>query len=261
MSHVGTTRGRSSSTFPSARWARDLGCQRICIVNCALCCVLLLLCYVMPVMCSVLCCVVYSVINSAVSVILRLYRDYVLKCQNNCLVLPPQVCPTAENFTWPDAETRTRCLPIPATFVHFSRLEGQLLLACDLIVFFVTCTVCAVYLKNRHSRLIKASSRELSLMMLCGHVITCFLVVNFVLEPTSATCVMSTGGFHLSFTWSYGPLLVKTNRIYRIFMPGKAITKKPLFIGSRAQVVIAAVLIASQVGKSRLMYSPIPVSH
>lgn len=222
------------------------------------CCIVLS--YACDVFSSVLCCV-FCHQQRSLSGTQAVSCDYVLKCQNNCLVLPPQVCPTAENFTWPDAETRTRCLPIPATFVHFSRLEGQLLLACDLIVFLVTCTVCAVYLKNRHSRLIKASSRELSLMMLCGHVITCFLVVNFVLEPTSATCVMSTGGFHLSFTWSYGPLLVKTNRIYRIFMPGKAITKKPLFIGSRAQVVIAAVLIASQVGKSRFTYSPIPVSH
>ena len=87
-------------------------------------------------------------------------------------------------------------------------------------------------------------------MMLAGNVITCVIVVTFVLEPSLATCIILTAGFHLSFTLTYAPLLVKTNRIYRIFHWGCRAAAKPPFVSSRAQVVIAVCIISVQVRRA-----------
>ena len=84
-------------------------------------------------------------------------------------------------------------------------------------------------------------------MMLAGNVLTCVLVVTFVLEPTFATCIVIGVGFHLSFTSTYAPLLVKTHRIHRIFSLGYKSAAKPPFLTPRAQVVIATCVVSVQV--------------
>ena len=62
-----------------------------------------------------------------------------------------EVCPTKTRFTWPDEKTRTQCLPIPPTFLHYTRLEGILLLALDILVFAMTCTTAFLFIKNGSS--------------------------------------------------------------------------------------------------------------
>lgn len=151
-------------------------------------------------------------------------------------------CPTSENFTWPDSERKV-CLPIPISFISLSRLDGRLLFTLDTVVLISAIVIGLLYSINHNNRLIKASSRELSFVMLGGHVVTCFLGMTFTVEPSAATCIMSLFGFYLSFTVTYAPLLVKTNRIYRIFIRDMFSNRKPPLISSSAQIAIVSVLI------------------
>lgn len=84
-------------------------------------------------------------------------------------------------------------------------------------------------------------------MMLAGNVLTCVLVVTFVFEPTFATCIIISACFHLSFTLTYAPLLVKTHRIHRVFSSGYKSAATPSFVTPRAQVVIATCVVSVQV--------------
>lgn len=161
-----------------------------------------------------------------------------------------QLCPInpdTGNFTWPDEATRTRCDPIPPTFTSFRTASGVVILVLDLLVLALTLTSSALYVRQRATRLIKASSRELSGLMLGGHVVACLLVPVFVVEPSAASCLLGHTGFHLCLTLVYAPLLVKTNRIYRIFMLGRRTTKKPPFVSSLAQIIASVTIVVMHV--------------
>ena len=120
------------------------------------------------------------------------------------------------------------------------------------------------YLGDR--RLIKASSQELCNMILTSNVLTCALVLLYVCEPTLVSCIVLSGGFHLSFTSTYAPLLVKTNRTYRIFSSGIRSAARPPFVTSRAQLVIATGIVSVQVHQGafsalgRLLLSSVAVA-
>ncbi|KAL8586034.1 hypothetical protein ACOMHN_023677 [Nucella lapillus] len=167
-------------------------------------------------------------------------------------------CPSATNFTWPDPDTRTQCVPIPVLFVSMASPLGLALLTLDLCVLglVVTCTV--LYVRHRANRLIKATSRELSAVMLGGHFLACLAVGVFLLPPTAESCLVGHVFFHVSLTLVYAPLLVKINRIYRIFVAGKRSARAPRFIGSGFQLVasLAVVLVHLLLIVALMMHAP-----
>lgn len=56
-------------------------------------------------------------------------------------------CPMEDNFTWPD-EARKECLPIPATFLRTTQVEGLAMLSVDLLVFVMACTTTFLFISN-----------------------------------------------------------------------------------------------------------------
>ena len=84
-------------------------------------------------------------------------------------------------------------------------------------------------------------------MILASNVLTCALVLLYVFEPTLVSCIVMSAGFHLSFTSTYAPLLVKTNRTYRIFSSAGKSAGRPPFVSSKAQVMIATCITSIQV--------------
>ena len=66
-------------------------------------------------------------------------------------------------------------------------------------------------------------------------------------RPTTVECYLSQIGFNVSVTFTYAPLLTRTNRIYRIFTVGRRAKKPPSLTSPLAQILIANVLILLQV--------------
>ena len=117
------------------------------------------------------------------------------------------------------------------------------------IITIIKCTPKKAVIGPRHNsaRLIKATSRELSYIMLVGVFIQYCLVYAVVATPTSLGCHVTYVGFNVSFTLVYAPLLTRTNRIYRIFNCGRRSKALPPFTSPLSQVVIVLALISVQV--------------
>ena len=84
-------------------------------------------------------------------------------------------------------------------------------------------------------------------MILGSNVLTCALVLLYVCESTLVSCIVLSAGFHLSFTSTYAPLLVKTNRTYRIFSSAGKSAGRPPYVSFKAQVMIATCITSIQV--------------
>ena len=168
-------------------------------------------------------------------------------CRDNEKVVNASKCEVCEENTWPDEETATYCETIEPTYLKWTQpiSLGITLLGCVGLIFVLG--TAALYVRNSDTKLIKATSRELMGILLFGIFLAYVSVFTFVARPTTWSCFSSRIGFNLSVSFIYAPLLVKTNRIYRIFAAGKKGNKRPKYIGSTAQVVITLTLILIQV--------------
>ena len=159
-------------------------------------------------------------------------------------------CTVCPEFTWPNKTSPNTCVTIKPTFMNWQDPLCIALVCFSLVGVSCTASIAVFYLKNSHTRLIKASSRELSYIMLIGTVLCYLTVFTFVGKPEESVCKAAYFGFGLSFTWIYGPLMVKTNRIYRIFKSGRTSNVLPPLVSPRSQVLIAGVVISIQVSKT-----------
>ncbi|XP_046558866.1 metabotropic glutamate receptor 7-like [Haliotis rubra] len=156
-------------------------------------------------------------------------------------------CQACDEFFWPDNQTRKSCLPLDPTYVRMSDPIAIVLFFFTLVGLSITTFVILFFHNFRKERIIRSSSRELSQMMLVGICAAYLLVFGFLTFPNNFSCYVNNVGFSLTFTLVYVPLLVKTNRIYRIFRAGKKTTVLPRCTSSSSQVVIVTGLLTFQV--------------
>ena len=175
-------------------------------------------------------------------------QDPMTKCCQGCLPCKGDEWPNdnstvcqklvASSITWDD--------PSAAMLVSLSALG---LLLCGLASY-------GMVIYRRHP-LIKATSRELSCVNILGIVLALLAVIPFLCRPSAGMCGTAECLYVLSFTLMYAPLLLKVNRIYRIFKSSTKTVKPPRFTGSTAQLVIVAVLVIIQVSCSYLLLSQV----
>ncbi len=157
----------------------------------------------------------------------------------DCLECPPTL--------WPDENTYKECIKIDPKYLTWS--DGLVLVLAILAVagICVSIAVTVAFIYHRDTKLIKASSRELSAMILIRIFFAFISVYLFLLKPEDKACYSSHYGFTISIATIYAPLLAKTNRIYRIFAAGKKSKKRPNFISPRSQMLATLILISLQV--------------
>ena len=95
--------------------------------------------------------------------------------------------------------------------------------------------------------MVKASSRELSGVLLTG-ILLCYLLPFFyILKPSAIICASRCFGVGFCFSICYSALLVKTNRIHRIFNRKTITLHPPPLISSRSQLAITAGFVLVQI--------------
>ncbi|XP_023932767.1 metabotropic glutamate receptor 5 [Lingula anatina] len=169
-------------------------------------------------------------------------------CRDNEITINnASTCLACPIFQWPEQSTFTSCEPIAAEHVRWGDPLAIGIVIVALLGLLATVATSVFYIRFNKERLIKASSRELSFLMLIGILLGYVTAIIFLATPKDYLCYCEYLGFSLSFSWLYAPLATRTNRIYRIFNTGKKSTIRPKFISPRSQVTIATIFITVQV--------------
>ena len=130
---------------------------------------------------------------------------------------------------------------------------------CDLIYLFI-----CIVLSHADTKLLKASGKELMVVIFVGIFVAFATVLLLIVQPTNATCYASKRDFFIvcmylgiflfaglalfffSATIIYSALLIKTNRVHRIFS-GSRSNKPVKCTNYRWQLLFVLMLICGQV--------------
>ncbi len=143
---------------------------------------------------------------------------------------------------------RTVCEPIPLSFLTWSDPWAIFIVALACIGLIVTIVVIAIFITFHKHEIIRATSRELSAILLVG-ILLCFTVpFLYIARPSRAVCGIQRFSIGFCFAISYSALLVKTIRIHRIFNRSSSTMNKSLkFVNPLSQVLFTLGLIGIQV--------------
>lgn len=157
-------------------------------------------------------------------------------------------CEACPIFQWPDPTTgSTTCIDIPVDIQELNSIRGVAQSTLALGSFLCCLAVLVFFVRHRHKRVIKASSHELSLVMLLAICLGYVTILTLLATPTDITCRANYLLFCLSFAFLYGPLLMRALRIFRIFDAGKRTVRMPKLVGSGHQLLFSFGLILIQV--------------
>ncbi|XP_038071188.1 metabotropic glutamate receptor 4-like [Patiria miniata] len=174
------------------------------------------------------------------------------KCCMGCTpCLWEQIVNGTECLTCPERQTpsenRTVCVDIIPRGVNWEHpivLTTVILAVLGLILVAVTVAGLLYYWDHV---LIKACSRELSVVNILGVTLTFSTTFPLYATPTVVSCTVSEVMMSCSITMLFATSFLKANRIYRVFEAGQKTLKKPRLISPRYQLALALILIAIQV--------------
>ena len=151
-------------------------------------------------------------------------------------------CPPGEK---PD-QLRQSCKQLRLEVLDWSHPLAIILLIVSLLGAVITVAFMVVFVIFRKTRVIKATSRELSAVILGGIFLCYLLPLIYIGTPHAVSCAFRRYGIGICLSLCFGALLVKLSRIHRIFNQKKLTTKLPHFIDWKSQLVFTAIIVVLQ---------------
>ena len=164
-------------------------------------------------------------------------------CQGDNTVSSGEECIECVTGSSPNEE-RDTCMPNPLTFLTWSNPWGIFIIIGASVGILATSFVTFVFIIFNRHRVIKASSRELSAILLTGIMLCYILPFFYIATPSPGVCAIRRFGIGFCFSLCFSPLLMKTNRIYRVFHKAPRTAR---FASSFHQVLFSCGLILIQV--------------
>ena len=146
----------------------------------------------------------------------------------------------------PNAQ-KSACEPLSIVFVNWLNPFALVLLIASFCGAAMTLILMVTFIAFRKTRVIKATSRELSAVFLCGILICYLLPLVYIGKPHVVNCAIRRYGVWVCLSLCFGAMLLKLIRIYRIFSNRKVATKMPIFIDWKSQLVFTGVIVAFQI--------------
>jgi metabotropic glutamate receptor 2/3 len=143
-------------------------------------------------------------------------------------------------------ENRSRCVFIQPSFLRWSDPLAVILIMLAILGIAATTFVSVVFVVFNKEHIIKASSRELSAVLLCGIMLCYLLPFLYIAKPSPVLCAIRRLGVGFCFAVCFSSLLVKTNRIHRIFNRKSKSIQAPPLISPQSQLFFTAILVAIQ---------------
>ncbi|VDN05716.1 unnamed protein product [Thelazia callipaeda] len=180
------------------------------------------------------------------------------KCEDYEFLANETTCVDCGEGWWPSAD-RESCFDLAKSNLKYMRWTTWYSIVPALLAIIgisSTVFVIIVYQRNQETPVVKASGRELSYIIMAS-IIMCY-AMTFILisKPTTFNCAIKRTGIGFAFSCLYGALLVKTNRIARIFSHHSI---QPLiYISPVSQVFITAFLAGLQLIGSLIWLLMVP---
>lgn len=165
-------------------------------------------------------------------------------CGSNKVIMN-NTCLSCSKGSVPDVNL-TQCLKLPVFYPSFSDTGAQVLTALISIGVIGSIITAVFFGLQRNHRVIKASGRELSTILFLG-VISCYVgaLLHFA-KPESTVCGAMRFIDSVSMTTCYAPVLLRTNRIYRIFKAAQKSVRRPSLVSPLSQMFVALGIIGVQ---------------
>ena len=151
-------------------------------------------------------------------------------------------CPAGEI---PD-QRRQYCKRLSLEVLDWSHPLSIALLIVSLLGSAMTAVFIVVFVAFRKTRVVKATSRELSAFILCGILLCYLLPLIYIGTPHAVSCALRRFGIGICLSLCFGAMLVKLSRIHRIFNRKKVSVKLPHFIDWKSQLVFTAIIVSFQ---------------
>uniref|UniRef100_A0AC35GRS0 G-protein coupled receptors family 3 profile domain-containing protein n=1 Tax=Panagrolaimus sp. PS1159 TaxID=55785 RepID=A0AC35GRS0_9BILA len=170
------------------------------------------------------------------------------KCEDYEYLSNDTTCVDCGQGMWPTKDRRGCYNLTTEKLKHMKWSSWYSIVPSAFAIFGILATllVIVVYIIYNETPVVKASGRELSYILLFS-MIMCY-VMTFVLvsPPTTLICAFKRTGIGFAFSCLYAALLVKTNRIYRIFSLSTRSAQRPGCISPMSQMYLTAIIAAPQ---------------
>lgn len=168
------------------------------------------------------------------------------KCNNWEYIKDEKTCESCSEGLWP-YPNKTGCYSLEVQHMTWDSIYAILPMVLSSVGIACTLFVIILFVMFNSTPVVMASGRELSYMLLSGCVICYFMTFVLLTTPSTFSCAAQRFGVGFGFSIVYSSLLIKTNRISRIFESARRSAKRPPFISPKSQIVMTCVLIVMQV--------------
>jgi len=171
-------------------------------------------------------------------------------CHRNQYLQDEYTCVDCPLGWWPNADMTSGCFQIDIEYIQFTETPSLIAIGIATSGIIITIMAAVVFIRRNNTPIVKASTRELSYMILIGMIMAHSTTFFLLAKPTRETCFVTRVLPGFSFAVIYASLVTKTNRIARILAGSKKriMTKKLRFMSSSAQVVISFIIICVEAG-------------
>lgn len=170
-----------------------------------------------------------------------------IRCRENQILKNEFTCFDCADGYKPN-ENLTVCVPLPTIHLEWDSLWVLLPVSVSTLGIVATGFVFYVFLRYNATPLIMASGRELCYVLLLGIFMSYGTTFILLAKPSIVLCTIKRFILGISLCLIYAAMLVKTNRIYRIFNRGiKAMVKRPSYTSPKSQIFICLCLVSVQV--------------
>ncbi|KAL8558852.1 hypothetical protein ACOMHN_031781 [Nucella lapillus] len=168
------------------------------------------------------------------------------KCSPWEYIKDESTCEKCALGSWP-YDNKTGCYYLEIQHMNWGSIYAIVPMALAGLGICSTMFVIILFMLFNSTPVVMASGRELSYMLLSGCVLCYFMTFILLSKPSPVACASQRFGVGFGFSLVYSSLLIKTNRISRIFESARRSAKRPPFISPKSQIVMTCVLIVIQI--------------